>query len=111
MSSNEYQTPDLASVLRTLAGLAHPATQPDSQESPQDYSTPFLPQTNDQPAQSAWQKTPSQVPLEPQVSTTLNTQKTVDPATIIDWKAGLRCMILTIGKHESILHDIRRVRN
>ncbi len=33
----------------------------------------------------------------------------IDPATIIEWSAGLRCVMKQVAKHESILQDVRRV--
>jgi hypothetical protein len=93
MSSNG--TPDLASVLKTLAGLA-----PQNQQ--QSHATYPVQQ---QQAPQAW----PQNPQAPQSGTQAQAPKVIDPATIIDWSAGLRCVMKTVAKHENILHDIRRV--
>jgi hypothetical protein len=95
MSPNN--TPDLASVLKTLAGLT-----PQSQK--QEHIT-----------QQAHQQVPSQI-WPPNTQANYNTTipasgtKVIDPATIIDWSAGLRCVMKTVARHESMLHEIRRVR-
>jgi hypothetical protein len=94
MSANN--TPDLASVLKTLAGLT-----PQSQR--QGHATNYVHQQA--PSQTWQQNAPAYTNATPASST-----KVIDPATIIDWSAGLRCVMKTVAKHEDILHDIRRVR-
>ena len=108
MSSNDYQTPDLASILRTLASLAPQNQHPQPQNSTQDHPTSLLPRANE-PQQPEWQQIPAQIPPATQASRPLDVPKTVDPATIIDWSAGLRCIMKTVAKHENIIPDIRRV--
>jgi len=39
----------------------------------------------------------------------MSNRKVVDPATIVDWPAGLRCVMRTVGKHDQMIHEIRRV--
>jgi hypothetical protein len=95
MSSNN--TPDLASVLKTLAGLA-----PQNQQ-----QGPVTHQVHQQQAPQAW----SQNAQAYHNTTLAGGPKVIDPATIIDWPAGLRCVMKTVAKHENILHDIRRVRS
>jgi len=106
MSSNNYQTPDLATVLRTLAGLTPQNQQHAAKLSTQDQSSP-LPTHIGQSEPEVLQKIAA-----PSVSYTCMpsaTQKIIDPATIIDWASGLRCVMKTVAKHEKILHEIRRV--
>lgn len=85
MSSNN--TPDLASVLKTLASLA--------------------PQNQQQAPLIVW-------PQSTQANhntTPAGGAKVIDPATILDWSSGLRCVMKTVAKHDGILHEIRRVRS
>jgi hypothetical protein len=136
MSSNENQTPDLASILRTLASLAPQSRQqgqpyiqtqetsfpPQVEHAPaqqlwhQNYTQvaelprTFPPQIEHPPAQQGWHQNVSQVPELSRSSPPVNPAiKVVDPATIIEWSAGLRCVMKTVAKHENMLHDIRRV--
>jgi hypothetical protein len=135
MSSNGNQTPDLASILRTLASLA-PQSRQQGQPYVQTQETSFPPQVEHAPThqgwhhnytqvaelprtippqvehpptQQGWHQNVSQVAEQfrpPPVNTTV---KIVDPSTIIEWSAGLRCVMKTVAKHENMLHDIRRV--
>ncbi|KIN02009.1 hypothetical protein OIDMADRAFT_18778 [Oidiodendron maius Zn] len=93
MSSNN--TPDLASVLKTLAGLA-----PQNQQ--QGYVTH---QIHQQAPLIAWPQS-TQANHNP---TPVSGAKVIDPATILDWSSGLRCVMKTVAKHDSILHEIRRM--
>jgi L-rhamnose mutarotase len=105
MSSNNYETPDLASVLSILAGLAPHNQQNQAQAPPQSHTPPFPPQTVPSNTQQPWE-----VGNQARASTTTNAQvNVVDPATIIEWSAGLRCVMRTVAKHDSILEDVRRV--
>lgn len=111
MSSSNYQTPDLASVLRTLAGLAPQSQGQHSQQPTQD------PRLSQPPAQAAEQARPGSlaqattVRHSSSIPTPPNGQKIkiIDPATIIDWSSGLRCVMKTVAKNETMLQDIRRV--
>ena len=134
MSSNENQAPDLASILRTLASLApqsrqqgqpHVQTQetsfPQVEHSPahqgwhQNYTQvaelpqTFPPQVEHPPVHQGWHQNVSQVAELPRTSPVTPAIKIVDPATITEWSAGLRCVMKTVAKHENMLHDIRRV--
>jgi hypothetical protein len=100
-SSGNQTTPDLASILKTLASLA-PQTQQ------QQVS---LPKPDPFPAQQVWQQSVAQATQPPCTPTpsTSTAKNVVDPATIIDWSAGLRCVMKQVTQHESIIQDIRRV--
>jgi len=109
MSSNGCQTPDLASVLKTLAGLT----------SQNQYGQATLPSHQEhQPSAQAPQVTPALLERcaqgtpptasRPECSDPVY-HNTVDPATITEWSAGLRCLMKTVAKHESILQEIRRM--
>lgn len=127
MTSNST-TPDLATILATLAGLAPqkqqnqqvqqnaPAQplQPVLQSQPvphhhQQFHQP-LPYVAQQPPSQQWQHHPPSYPV-PRSTTPVEAPKVrlIDPATIIDWSSGLKCVMRTVAKQESILHDIRRV--
>jgi len=36
-------------------------------------------------------------------------RKVVDPATIVEWSAGLRCVMRTVAKHDQMIYEIRKV--
>jgi hypothetical protein len=112
MASNDTPTPDLATILKTLAALgpqAHiPTPQPQIQP-PQIQATPLY------PPQQQWTPAPAPIPQDTYRSTTPPglpppQKNLIDPATIIEWSAGLRCVMKTVAKHDNILLDIRRVR-
>jgi hypothetical protein len=105
MSFNN-QTPDLASILKTLAGLTPQTQQQQAQPAPQQHPlpAPF-------PAEQVWQQSLAQATQPSRTPTPSSTPKVVDPATIIEWSAGLRCVMKQVANHESILQDVRRVRS
>ncbi|KAB8302059.1 hypothetical protein EYC80_005510 [Monilinia laxa] len=107
--SSENQTPDLASVMKILAGLSQAKDQQHAQPASQTISTqaPDVRSHGSATQQQQWpqpamhyQSGPSQV---------VNNQKLVDPATIIDWSAGLRCVMKTVAKHDHVLQEIRKM--
>ncbi|KAK0104570.1 hypothetical protein ONS95_004856 [Cadophora gregata] len=111
MASNDQPAqPDLASILRTLASLA-PQTQP-QQDQPTAYGQPSSFTSHFQPSQQSWVPPAEQVssiprsttPSEPPPQTSV-----ADPSTITEWSAGLKCVMRTVVKHESILNDIRKM--
>jgi len=113
MSANENQTPDLASILKTLANLnsqkQQQHQQQQSQETTQDrqplpFSAPLVqePPVIQQPQHIWQQQAPYHIPTPVNV-------RLIDPATIIDWSSGLKCVMRTVAKHENMLDDIRRV--
>jgi hypothetical protein len=106
MSSNS-QTPDLASILKTLASLAPQAQQQQVQPPPQPHS---LPTPEPFPAQQVWQQSLAQATQPSRTPTPSSAPKVVDPATIIEWSVGLRCVMKQVAKHETILQDVQRVR-
>ncbi|KAG4435759.1 hypothetical protein IFR05_008773 [Cadophora sp. M221] len=106
-SNNQQAPPDLASILRTLAGLA-PQSQP-QQDQPVIHS--LVPSHFEQPQQS-WAPNAEQVSSIPRSTTPTEPppqKNVVDPATIIEWSAGLRCVMKTVARHESVLNDIRKM--
>ncbi|KAL3424205.1 hypothetical protein PVAG01_03486 [Phlyctema vagabunda] len=113
--SNSYQTPDLASVLRTLAGLAPPNQQASNQQvqGPTFSQDPRLSSTfasyQQQVHEPSLSSLPSSVPAFHTGQHNVPKTKVVDPATIIEWSAGLRCVMRTVAKHDNVLQDIRRM--
>ncbi|TVY33778.1 hypothetical protein LOCC1_G007083 [Lachnellula occidentalis] len=122
MSSNGQQTPDLASILKTLSDLnsqnqqqqSQQESQPQPQSQPQSQSQPTVkPQAQPYHAyQQAWQQqleiaSQSQKPSAP----TNTPPNVVEPASIIEWSAGLRCVMKTVAKHDNIINEIRRMIN
>lgn len=98
MSSEKNQIPDLASVLRTLAGLSqyqHGGHQPQNQPSQQQDTTS--------------QRPPQQMRQAPPKTYTPPPVKVVDPATITDWSSGLRCVMKTVSNHGHVLQEVRKV--
>jgi hypothetical protein len=95
MAGQDYQVPDLASVLKTLASFVPPGPQN------QGLSTQPQPQ-NSSSAQALTSKSSEAPPAAP-------APKLIDPATITDWSSGLRCVMKTVAAHENIIREIRRV--
>lgn len=112
--SSENSTPDLASVMRILQGLTQAKDQQQAQSSTQSTSAP-TPEIKShgsatQPHQQWPQSvTPPVMHSQSSLSQIPNNTKIVDPATIVDWSAGLRCVMRTVGKHNHILQEIRKV--
>jgi len=92
MAGQNYQVPDLASVLKTLASFAPQTQRQSPQPQPQNPSVAQAPT-------SRGLDTPPAVP----------TPKIIDPATITDWSSGLRCVMKTVAAHDNIIKEIRRV--
>lgn len=93
--------PDLASVLATLAQFAPPeiiekAAKPHA-ESHAAYSQPSLDVVADPRLQRGRSNTP------------LPDKSVIDPATITEWSAGLRCMSKIAAQNQSFAESIRMV--
>jgi len=113
MSSNGQQTPDLASILKTLADLnSQNQQQQQSQPQPQPQSQSAV-KTQVQPShayQQAWQQQLDIASQGPKPSAPVNAlPNVIEPASIIEWSAGLRCVMKTVAKHDTIINEIRRV--
>ncbi|PVH87261.1 hypothetical protein DL98DRAFT_270015 [Cadophora sp. DSE1049] len=111
MASNDQQAqPDLASILRTLATLA-PQNQP-QQDQPTAYGQPPSFPSHFQQSPQSWAPAAEQVLSIPRSTTPTEPppqKNVVDPAAITEWSAGLKCVMRTVAKHESILNDIRKM--
>lgn len=115
MASGSEQAPDLVSILRTLAGFAPQSQQP--QYEAQSQTPPYPAHLDQSQTSQSWvpkaeqavplprSTTPDYPPIAPAAS-----KNVVDPATIVEWSAGLRCVMKTVAKHDNMLSDIRKVR-
>ncbi|KAI9837158.1 MAG: hypothetical protein M1837_003119 [Sclerophora amabilis] len=127
MDSGDHKTPDLASVLRTLARCAPQAPVQ------QLHAPPQVPQQSEGAAPEAYPADELEegeyVPSEPLHLNENNqrraalalTQKLdaasnegkkgppTDPATITDWSSGLRCVMRTVSRSEEIMARIRKM--
>ena len=110
------ETPDLQSILATLAQFASPAQAIEPADNGVRVATPTIsgtaPLENYQPTS----------PLQPTVdkaedprlrphsrSATASPQPIVDPATITKWQDGLRCVTSIAAKSSRFADSIRRV--
>ena len=124
MNTSAYQTPDLASVLRTLAQYAPPAPQPiavsqngdlpdqaqapnadieEGEYEPFDMMDGTAEEHNLQPVISipSLKRSHEQREAPAQVST--------DPKTITDWPAALRHVMKTVARSDSIMARVKRM--
>lgn len=90
--------------------------QTDQQTWPEGSTTPpyepppahaFASQYNQQTIQHSWNQTTEYNPQGP--PTSYQPKNVIDPSTIIEWSAGLRCVMKTVAKNENIVSEIRRV--
>jgi hypothetical protein len=124
MQSNVYQTPDLASVLRTLAQYAPPAAEATAAS----HSREFVEQTQapeydleegeydpSHPANGVVQgqtfvsMTPTQPVLQTVERPKLPAKSAVDPTSIVDWPAALRHVMRTVARSEGTMARVKRM--
>ncbi|QSZ35371.1 hypothetical protein DSL72_008241 [Monilinia vaccinii-corymbosi] len=106
--SSENQTPDLASVMKILKGLNQAQDQQQAQ-SPAQIATqiPNVGSHGLATQQRQWAR--PVMHHQSGQSQAVNHQKLVDPSTITDWGAGLRCVMKTAAKHDHVLQKIRKM--
>lgn len=112
MANYNYKAPDLASILANLASLAPQPTseaQVQPQLPPQESAPSQVPPPNDQYQQILQQQLEQASRLSHAPPPVAAAPKAIDPATITEWSAGLRCVMKTVARHENLLNDIRRV--
>ncbi len=126
MAAYGYQTPDLASVLRTLAEYApSPASQPitvsqntgsaehataddDDLENEYEPSDKIDGSAQEQTLESAtWILPVGKAPERHEPPT----QSTTDPTTITDWPAALRHVMKTVARSDAIMGRVKRMIN
>lgn len=113
MSSQNQSTPDLATVLKTLAALnsqnhQNQSENPDSESIMAPDSPPYEPAPATIPAPTLDCFIPK--PAKPATSSKDAAQsKFIDATTIIDWPTGLRTVMKTFASNEAIVKDIQRV--
>jgi len=109
MAGDSYQVPDLASVLRTLASLAPQDQKNGAEESLRQQIHESQRQPPIGPHQTP-QLLPQSAKLQKSTAFVQTAgQKLTDPATIIDWPSGLRCVMKTVAAHDNIIKEIRRM--
>ncbi|KAI9719785.1 MAG: hypothetical protein M1812_003273 [Candelaria pacifica] len=132
MTSNTYETPDLASVLRTLAAYAPPNSSQEAALAPKlsiqhteeleegEYEPPDISsQDTQQPigrpyTTQAGQLWSQQGPIAQHRNGSHAPAKAerpprIDPATITDWSTGLKCVMRTVAQSEDIMARIRKM--
>jgi hypothetical protein len=135
MSDYNYQAPNLASILANLANLSSQSQVPPQTRTPVENSAlskpsqSYLSPVPHGQTQSIRSQTPPSAPPEhdhyhqiwqqqldrasqaPQAQepAPASSRKIIDPATIVEWSAGLRCVMKTVAIHENVLNDIRRM--
>ncbi|KAE8453778.1 hypothetical protein EG329_009290 [Mollisiaceae sp. DMI_Dod_QoI] len=107
-SNNEAPTRDLASILKTLASLTPQNQQPQTEFTGYQPHPPPQPHIEQVPAQS-WQRQESTSHIARSTTPPGLPKNHVDPATIIDWSAGLRCVMKVVAKNDDILQEVRRM--
>ncbi|KAI9887954.1 MAG: hypothetical protein M1823_000211 [Watsoniomyces obsoletus] len=117
MATASYQTPDLATVLQTLAQYNSPAVvssnsiQPSStkpvNEDEDEYEPP---ETVEPPQPIAQSSRPQFSPTPPVASTSTSVlPRKIDPATITDWPGALRCVMRTVAVHDASIARIKKM--
>jgi hypothetical protein len=123
MTSNEYQVPDLASVLQTLSAYAPAASsQLNNGASYYEQSTQLNDDDEYEPPASfsSREAAPTGNPIpHPQESTSYNpaahptpkppSAPSPDPSTITTWPAALQCVMKTVSQNEAHQARIRKL--
>ena len=120
MSSDEYQTPDLASVLRTLAAYAPPSTPTapviqshtpiqtasaldteleEGEYEPSEATMPSLPAPT-----AASNAPPKSLHRQP-----INSPQITDPATLTTWPAALRHVTKNVARNDAAMARIKKL--
>lgn len=126
MAAN-YQTPDLASVLRTLAAYAPPPTSQPAPEPPhggsadnargqaeESYDDAYEPsETTHDFIPEQKQQLPSQIPTLRRVPERheLPPPSTTDSTTITDWPTALRHVMKTVARSEVVMARVKKMIN
>lgn len=109
MTDNNTPTPDLQSILSTLASFAPPAAQ--QTPSPSVFANHDAPSIGPSQPPQPRQSKPEDPRLRPQGrSTPSNPPKSaIDPATITTWPDGLRCVTKIAAQNAQFAASIRKV--
>ncbi|KAI9744098.1 MAG: hypothetical protein M1818_002250 [Claussenomyces sp. TS43310] len=107
MAGNDYQVPDLDSVLRTLAALGPQDQHHGQLPAGQSWTTHGHANLGPMNPNQIQAYAPTERHPAPRAMNTM--PQPVDPTAIIDWSAGLRCVMKTIAVHENVVGDIRRM--
>jgi Protein of unknown function (DUF2458) len=111
----DQKTPDLATVLATLAAYAPPKFPPNTTHTKDGDDDVY------EPPDILPQQWSTQLPSQNPSQTSTNTLRagnapreapktlSIDPKTIITWPAGLKCVMKTVARNEAILAQVRKV--
>ena len=111
MAEQPYQVPDLASILATLArytpGALPTSTPPQAQ--PPVVNRP--PETSQGPHALALEANspPSLLSTKDKERSNAPSPPVIDPATILDWPAALRCVTKTVGRNDQAIVRIKKM--
>lgn len=124
MDSNVYQTPDLASVLRTLAQYAPPAPPPTADSQGRGYVDQTQAPDYDLEDGEYDPSDPTNGVVQEHTSASLTTthpvqqaaerplfqvKSAVDPASITDWPAALRHVMRAVARSEATMARVKRM--
>ena len=130
MNSYDYQTPDLASILRTLSGQPSQNLQPAAGASPVNthyntgqgsqggfIGTSYIleqPQVAVTPPYNySYQHLPPTEPSKPEPKVTLEPKQTskpsVDPKTITSWPSGLRYITKLVAQDDEFAERVKKL--
>lgn len=120
-NNNPVVPPELASILATLAQFAPPPTPSsntqDQNQEPYQSTTPPIPENGiPQTYQHPYVPYHAPAPSDPRIRPTPQGRSTptvekliIDPATITEWSAGLRCVSKMSAQNRMFGETIRRV--
>lgn len=121
MATASHQTPDLASVLHTLAQYTPVADNPTSPSTPEsgviddgvDYEPPEATVPDLQPRSEQNSSGPQSHPVSKQPPAATQSRAkvsvSVDPAKITDWPNGLRHVMRTVARNDGNIARIKKV--
>ena len=112
--SGTNETPDLQSILATLARYANPHPRESSQNGQYDAIAPVNHHELSIPEHSLSGPQPSaenagDPRLRPQGRSTASPKPMIDPATITTWQEGVRCVAKIAQQNAQFAASIRRV--
>ena len=110
MTSSEYQTPGLASILATLAAYA-PTPPPQPQKFPSAPPEAAAPEFSEEEYLPPPAEAPRTSNLRPsqQHHEVHRAPPPIDPATLTTWPSALRCVTRSIACNEAAMARIRQL--
>ncbi|KAI4121243.1 MAG: hypothetical protein LQ347_006919, partial [Umbilicaria vellea] len=109
MATNDYQTPDLASILATLAAYT-PTPQPQSfHVAPPSAPAHELSEDEYLPPPAETPQAPVTSPGFQAPENPIHHPRPIDPVTLTTWPSALRCVTRTIARNEAAMARIRQL--